>query len=109
MSVPVFLKDLSVPEKRLLNLMQRINFGRIRSLRIKDGQPHFDPLPRTQRDYKFGGKNGQRPEALLPDFVLCKEQVELIQAIRAMQEGTIVNLEIRGGLPAVMTDEIVAA
>lgn len=102
-------RDLSALEKRLVNLMQRINFGRIRSLQVTAGQPQFDPPPRTQRDHKFGAKNGQRAEVLLPDFVLSREQAELIQEIRAMSDGTIVNLEVRGGLPVVMTDEVAAA
>lgn len=109
MTAPTHLRDLTPLEKRLLNLIQRINFGRIRLMRVTAGQPQFDPLPRTQRDYKFGGKNGNRPEALLPDFALRREQVELIQAIRTMQDGTIVNLEIRSGLPIVMTNEEAAA
>ena len=109
MTAPTHLRDLTPLEKRLLNLIQRINFGRIRLMRVTAGQPQFDPLPRTQRDYKFGGKNGHRPEALLPDFALRREQVELIQAIRSMQDGTIVNLEIRSGLPIVMTNEEAAA
>ena len=101
--------QLSANEQRLLKLLQQINFGRLRGLRIRKGQPVFDPPPRTQRDHKFGGQNGPRAEVRLEDYVLKKEVIELFRQLRQLGNGTIVNLEVRAGLPFLMTDEEEAA
>ena len=37
--------------------MQRINFGRIDGLVIRDREPVLDPSPRKQVEIKFGGEN----------------------------------------------------
>ena len=109
MKRPSRRNDLTAAELKLLFLMQKINFGRIRNLVVHVGQPVFAPPPLMQRDHKFGGQNGVRPESNLRDFVLKKEHVDLFEAIRAMGDTTIVNLEVRCGLPLLMTDEEDAA
>lgn len=101
--------DLTAAERRLVTVLQRINFGRVRNLTVRDGQPVFEPAPRTQRDHKFGGQNGPRPEVSLDDYILKKEVVEMFRQLRALGNGVIVNLEVRGGLPFLMTDEEAAA
>src|SRR5687767_11562343 len=61
--------SLSPLRQQLLLLMQRLNFGRIEGLVIKDGDPVLDPLPRVIRELKFGGDNLPRPEARVDDFL----------------------------------------
>ena len=102
-------QDLTPGERRLVMLLQRINFGRLRNLLIRAGQPMFEPRPYLQRDHKFGGQNGPRAELGLDDFVLKIEVVEMLRQFRALGNGVIVNLEVRGGLPFLMTDEEAAA
>ncbi len=110
MKPPSRRNDLTDAELRLLLMMQKINFGRIRNLAVHGGQPVFDqPPPLVQRDHKFGGHNGARLESTLSDFALKKEHVDLVRAIRAMGDATIVKLEVRRGLPLLMTDEEEAA
>ena len=53
---------LSEPRRRLVELMQSINFGRIEDLIVVGGDPVLDPLPRMVQEIKFGGENGPRPE-----------------------------------------------
>ena len=109
MNKPTRWNDLTPNERRLVRLMQRINFGRVQNLVVREGQPMFDPAPRSQRDHKFGGQNGVRAEMSLDDYVLKKEVVELFRQLRKLGNGTIVNLEVRAGLPFLMTDEEAAA
>jgi hypothetical protein len=97
--------DLLPDEVKLICLVQQINFGRICDLIIRAGQPHFEPAPRVQRDHKFGGQNGARVEFTLEDFVLKKQQAEMFQTLRKMEDGTVTKLEIKGGLPFGMTVE----
>lgn len=93
------LGSLPPERRRLLKLMQRMNFGRIETLEIHDGQPVFDPPPRRVHEVKFGGENGPRPELAADDFVLKAQVVELFQQFDQMGNGTIEMLEIKHGLP----------
>lgn len=97
--------DLTADERKLVAVMQEINFGRIRDLAVRNGQPVFDPPPLIQWDTKFDGDNGPRNESSLRDFALKKRVAKLIHKLRSMKDGTIVNLEIRQGVPFVMTNE----
>jgi hypothetical protein len=106
---PVTKDDLSAAQRRLLALLQRINFGRIRGLTIRGGQPVFQPPPRVEVDHKFGGHNGPRPEIDLEDFVLKRHYRELFRDLAAIGDGQVANLEVRGGLPQLMTTEEAAA
>src|SRR5262245_41585135 len=108
-SLPTRKRDLTPAEQRLLAWLQRVNFGRIRRLEIRDGQPVFEPPPRLQRDHKFGGRNGPRRELDQEDYVLKKDVAEMFQQLRRLGNGTIANLEVRDGLPVLMTDEEVAS
>jgi hypothetical protein len=108
-SAPARKRDLTSAERRLLGLLQRVNFGRVRNLVIRKGQPVFEPPPRTQRDHKLGGQNGARTESNFADFALKNEVVEMFRQFDALGNGTVINLEVRGGLPFLMTDEEVLA
>ena len=49
---------LSATRRKLLERMQRTNFGRL-ELRIQGGEPVFEPPPRVIQDVKLGGgENG---------------------------------------------------
>ena len=61
---------LSEPRRHLLEAMQRLNFGRIEGLVLRNGEPVFQPAPRIIQDIKIGGENGPRPELTIEDFAL---------------------------------------
>ena len=105
MSDSITLASLPPERRRLLKRMQRINFGRIENLVIKDGQPVLSPSPRVVRSVKFGGRNGPRPEASLEDFVIKDEVVELFRYMDELRDGVIDVLEIQHGLPFRMAVE----
>ena len=100
---------LSDAQVRLIELMQRINFGRIFDLKVRRGQPVMDPLPRVIRDIKFGGDNKPRPEAAKTDFALKAQVRELFAELEAMGDGVIPCIEIQRGLPFRMAVEEVNA
>ena len=101
--------DLSAPRARLIELMQRVNFGRIEHLTLRKGEPVLDPPPRTVRDIKFGGESGQRPESGLGDFALKAEVAGLFAEFDRLGNATIRSLEVRHGLPCrVQVEEVVA-
>jgi hypothetical protein len=91
--------SLSPAQRRLVELMQDLNFGRIERLEVLDGQPVFDPPPRIVREIKFGAQNGPRSEAALRDFVLKAQLVEFFAWLDTLGDGVIERLEVQHGLP----------
>ena len=94
-----FQSSLSPERRRLIRDMQRINFGRIDSLVIRNREPVLAPITRKQFEIKFGGENGPRPELAASDFVLKQQVVELFGFFDQMANGVIDVLEIKHGLP----------
>ena len=95
------LSNLSLPPERqqLIREMQRINFGQLKSLAVRGGQPVFEPLPGIVREHKFCGDNGPRAELETADFLLKQQVVELFAFFDQLQNGVIDVLEIKHGLP----------
>ncbi len=91
--------SLSPGRRRLLELMQGINFGRIEELTVRDGEPGFDPPPQVVREIKFGGENGPRQEVSVEDFALKSQAVELFAQLDCLGNGTVLSLDIKHGLP----------
>ena len=85
--------------RRLLELFQQINFGRLENLKIKNREPIFDPPPRVVYEVKFCGENGPRPEIEAADFLLKAQIVELFQNFDNLGDGIIDSIEIKNGLP----------
>jgi len=98
--------SLSSEGKRLLETLQRTNYGRLERLVVRDGQPAFDPAPRIVKDVKLGAlDNGVRPELDSDDFILKREHIELFDQLQQIGTGVIECIEIKGGLPFRLTVE----
>jgi len=109
MVADVAKSSLTPSQQKLLAEMQRINFGRIFDLEVRDGQPVMDPPPRVVREIKFSGDNGPRPEAAKADFTLKAQVRDLFAQLEAMGDGVIPCIEVQRGLPFRMTVEEVCA
>lgn len=92
-------RALSPDGRRLIELMQRTNFGIIEDLHVKGGQLQFNPPPRVVRKLKIGGENGPRPEARAADFALKREVLELFEHLERLGNGVVRRIEVKGGLP----------
>jgi hypothetical protein len=90
---------LSPARRALVELMQRLNFGRIEDLRIRGGEPVFDPMPQVIREHKFSAENGPRPEAGRADCKLKSQVADLLALLDTLGDGTIVVLTVKHGLP----------
>jgi len=101
--------SLSESQVHLLELMQRVNFGRIEGLPVRRGEPVMDPPPRIVREIKFGGENGPRPEIAKADFELKAKVQDLFAHLEAIGDGVVRCIEIKHGLPFRMTVEEVCA
>lgn len=91
--------DLPIHRQRLVELMQRINFGRIEGLVVREKQPVLEPPPVIIREVKFGGENGPRPEVHAEDFLLKTQVVKLFAALDELCDGIIDGLDVKHGLP----------
>lgn len=91
--------SLSAPRRRLLETMQRLNFGRIEDLEIRNGEPMFNPAPRVVQDIKLGGENGPRPELGTADFALKSQVAEFFEYLSRLGDGSVEIIEVKHGLP----------
>ncbi len=109
MTTVAMAASLPPARRRLVKIMQVLNFGRIEGLIVRHGEPAFDPRPRIVREVKFAGENGPRPESAKEDFMLKAEVQELFAQMEAMGDGVIRCIEVKHGLPFKMTVEEDAA
>jgi len=96
-------RSLSAPRRRLLELMQEVNYGRIEGLEVRDGEPVFEPPPSVIRLYLFGKDNGPNTARESDDFTLKKKVVELFDVFSRERSLSIKELMIDNGLPVRMT------
>lgn len=92
-------QQLTPSRARLVEMMQRINFGQIKQLRVVRGQPEFEPPPEVIRELKFGADNRARAESTLKDFTLKAEVREMLDEIARIGDGVVEVLTVKHGLP----------
>ena len=90
--------NLSPARQRLVELMQRLNFGRIDHLEVRGGEPVLDPMPAVVREHKFCADNTPRPEAGR-DCKLKNQVADLMALLDEIGDGTISVLSFKHGLP----------
>ena len=105
MTSPQTKRSLSQPRRRLVELMQAINFGRIEGLRLHGGEPQLDSSLRIAREIKFGGENRPRPELGRDDFELKHQVRDLMEHLNQIGTGQIPVIEVKNGLPFRMVVE----
>lgn len=98
-------RQLSTARRSLIEVFQRVNYGRIEGLTVRCGEPVLDPMPRVIHEYKFQSDNGPRPETRKPDFLLKRQVIEFLERLDEIHDGVIPSIEIQRGLPFRMTVE----
>ena len=94
---------LSPARKRLIELMQEINYGRIEGFQIRDGEPVFDPPPTVLRMFLFGKENGPHAARGSDGFTLKKKAADMFDVFDRERSLLIQELIIDNGLPVRMT------
>lgn len=105
---PVHTSALPREHTRLIEVMHRMNYGRIYQLMVRGGKPIFGADTRIVREIKFGGDNGPRPEAGR-DFEIKAAVRDLFAQLEAVGDGVVSCIEVQRGLPFRMTVEEVYA
>ena len=96
-------QSLSPARQQLVELMQEINFGKVESLQVRDGDPVFEPAPRVLRDFLLGKSNVPHRARARDDFVLKTEVIELFDLFDRERSATVESLVVQNGLPVRMT------
>ena len=102
MTRPITKSSLSLPFRRLIELQQSICFGRITNLRVRGGEPVFDPPPHVIRSRKMGSPDNHRDELHLDDFWLKQPVIDLVETIQEIGDGEILSITVLHGLPHVV-------
>ena len=95
--------SLSPARKRLVRLMQDVNYGRITNLQVRDGDPVFDPPPTVLRLFLFGKGNRPNESRGNDGFALKMEVAQLFGIFERERNLLIHELIIDNGLPVRMT------
>jgi hypothetical protein len=95
--------NLTPARKRLIELMQEINYGRIEKLEVYGGEPVFDPPPTVLRLFLFGKDNGPNISRRKNGFALKKKVAELFEVFDRERSLSIQELMVDNGLPVRMT------
>jgi len=82
-----------------VDLMRRIQFGRIEGLVVRDGEPVLNPQPRVVRELKFPLDEHENKVVTGQDFELKRQVLDLFKLFDRVREGTLLWLEIKAGLP----------
>jgi hypothetical protein len=90
---------LSPARRRLVELLQTINFGRLEYLTVEGGEPVLDPSPPVTREHKFASENGPRPEAERPECALKSQHLDLMRVLDEVGDGVIAVIVCKHGIP----------
>lgn len=107
-STPPQYASLSPARKRLVDVLQDLQFGRIEGMAITGGDPQFDPphpSPTIIQTIKLPVE-ARPPETGSANSLLKQQMVDLFQHFGRQQTGMVRRLEFRFGLPCLV--EIVA-
>ena len=97
--------SLKSSQCRLVELIQQINFGLIDRLQVRDGQPVLDPPPRIVQKVKLGGDGDRGPVTTSEDYLLKSQVIELLATIAGINDGEVLRIEVKHGLPFSMEIE----
>ena len=104
-SAPTSTRVLYPSERRFLDAMRWLGFGRFEFLKVRDGELVLEPWPKTICDVKFGVQREAELGTTAEDFALKLEVLDFFKYLRSVKAGEIRTLEIRYGLPFTMTIE----
>ena len=98
-SRPASTRDLSTSERRLVEAMHLLGYGRFESLRIERGELILDPWPTVVQHIKLGASETKGWQRAQKQFELRKQVADLFEYVRGVNSGKILTLAVQNGLP----------
>ena len=92
-------QDLTKAERHLVQLMAEVQFGRFENLQIRAGQPILNDDVKVVRVARLGGESGSTLVLRTDEFELKRAVCDLLDRLTELENGTILKLEFRHGLP----------
>ena len=100
--MPRTTKDLTAAQLRLVLIMSEYQFGRVENMPVRAGQPDLNPEVRVVRVARLGGESSGFKVPTAADFELKQSVCDLLDELARLQNGTIVKLEFRHGMPCLL-------
>jgi hypothetical protein len=95
----VRFSHLSPARQALVRLCQRVNYGQIRGIGVRDAEPLFDSGAVAVVAAKLNREEPPRAELKLSDFDLRDEVWRLMARLDEFKNGVIERIDVRAGLP----------
>lgn len=99
---PLRTRDLSAQQRSLVDLMREHQFGRIENMSVREGQPVLDRDLRVVRTTRLGGEGTRTNVPCKSEFELKRAVCDLFDELARLDNGTVVRLEFKRGLPCVL-------
>jgi hypothetical protein len=92
-------RELIGAQRHLVEIMREHQFGRIENVIVDAGQPVLDANVRIVRSARLGGGDGGAGVPNTDEFELKQAVCDLLDELARLNDGLIVRLEFKGGLP----------
>src|SRR3984893_13825816 len=99
LQAPLRAQDLSPGQRSLVELMHLHQFGRIENMPVRGGQPILDRDVKVVRVARLGGESDPLKLTNAEEFELKRQIRDLFHELARLENGTVVRLEFRHGLP----------
>jgi hypothetical protein len=106
MNRPTYLSHLTPARQQLVRYCQALNYGTIRAIEVRSGDPVLSPSPTVVYDWRLDTDERPRPETASLDFELRHEVQRMVDKLDQIGNGWIEQIEVRAGLPRRMTIEV---
>ena len=90
--------ELSAPRQAFIRRCQRLGFGTIRDLEVRDCEPVLGPRTEVLLDLKLDRDEDSRAEQDPRDFVVSSE-IQRLSRLDSIRNGTVEQVEVRAGVP----------
>jgi hypothetical protein len=92
-------QDLSPAQRSLVELIHVHQFGRIENMPVRAGKPILNSDVKVVRAARLGGGSAAAKVIRTDEFELKRQVRELFEELDRLQDGTVILLEFRHGLP----------
>ena len=89
---------LGLGQRRTVEIIEELGFGRIEQLLIRDGEPCYKRAPRIVQEIKLSSEHEWPVDRSSADLTLKKEFESLFEQLIRLRDG-IVDIEVRHSAP----------
>jgi len=92
--------NLTLAKRRLVQLMTKVDYGRIERFAIREGEPVLDPPPRMVFELSIRETEPSSPARKTSgDFIVKNQVSRLFDLFARIRNARVERLDVRAGLP----------